>query len=201
MAVLSQPHSGILAINAGSSSIKFALFEAKPQLFRLMEGQVERIGLPGTRLSITDIGSRQTEQVAIQGADHAACVGPLMDLIEQRVSASALLAVGHRIVHGGMKYSRPELVSPAVMAELRRISPYDPEHLPAEIGLMEVFSRRYPLVPQIACFDTAFHRDMPRVARLLAIPRRYDKVGIQRYGFHGLSYAFLMKELVRVGKR
>lgn len=201
MAVLSQPHSGILAINAGSSSIKFVLFEAKPQLLRLIEGQVERIGLPGTRLSITDIGSRQTEQVAIQGGDHAACVGPLMDLIEQRVSAAALLAVGHRIVHGGMKYSQPELMSPAVMAELRRISPYDPEHLPAEIGLMEVFSRRYPLVPQIACFDTTFHRDMPRVARLLAIPRRYDKVGIQRYGFHGLSYAFLMKELARVGKQ
>ncbi|HEX7765834.1 MAG TPA: acetate/propionate family kinase, partial [Nitrospira sp.] len=201
MAVLSQPHSGILAINAGSSSIKFALFEAKPQLRRLIEGQVERIGLPGSRLSITDIGSRRTEQIAIQGGDHAACVGPLMDLIEQRVSASALLALGHRIVHGGMKYSQPELVSPAVLAELRRISPYDPEHLPAEIGLMEAFNRRYPLVPQVACFDTAFHRDMPRVARLVAIPRRYDKVGIQRYGFHGLSYAFLMKELARVGKQ
>lgn len=200
MAVVSQPHATILAINAGSSSIKCALFEAKPQLLRLMEGQVERIGLPGTQLSMTDGMSGQTEQVAIQGADHAACVGPLMDWIEQRVGASALLAVGHRIVHGGMKYSQPELVSPAVLAELRRISPYDPEHLPAEIGLMEVFSRRYPGVPHIACFDTAFHRDMPRVARLLAIPRRYDKAGIQRYGFHGLSYAFLMKQLARIGK-
>ena len=200
MEAFSQLHSGILAINAGSSSIKFALFEAKPQLRRLMDGQVERIGLPGTRLSMTDVMSSRTEQVAVQGADHAACVGPLMDLIEQRVGAAALLAVGHRIVHGGMKYSQPEPVTPAVMAELRRISPYDPEHLPAEIGLMELFSRRYPRVPQIACFDTAFHRDMPRVARLLAIPRRYDKLGIQRYGFHGLSYAFLMKELARIGR-
>lgn len=201
MSSSTQPAPGILAINAGSSSIKFALFEAKPLLRRLMEGQVERIGLSGTQLSMTDLLSSRTEQVAIQGADHAACVGPLLDRIEQRVGASDLLAVGHRIVHGGMKYSEPELVSPAVMAELRRISPYDPEHLPAEIGLMEVFSRRYPRVPQIACFDTAFHRDMPRVARLLAIPRRYDKLGIQRYGFHGLSYAFLMKELARVGKQ
>ncbi len=201
MEAFSQLHSGILAINAGSSSIKFALFEAKPQLRRLMGGQVERIGLPGTRLSRTDVISSRTEQVAVQGADHAACVGPLMDLIEQRVGAAALVAVGHRIVHGGMKYSQPEPVTPAVMAELRRISPYDPEHLPAEIGLMEVFSRRYPRVPQIACFDTTFHRDMPRVARLLAIPRKYDKAGIQRYGFHGLSYAFLMKELARIGKQ
>jgi len=201
MAVFSQPHATILAINAGSSSIKCALFEAKPQLLRLMEGQVERIGLPGTRLSMTDGMSGRTEQVAIQGADHAACVGPLMDWIEQRVGPAALGAVGHRIVHGGMKYSRPEPVTPAVMAELRRISPYDPEHMPAEIGLVEVFSRRYPRVPQIACFDTAFHRDMPRVARLLAIPRRYDKMGIQRYGFHGLSYAFLMKELAGIGRQ
>ena len=195
-----QPGPGILAFNAGSSSIKFALFDTTPQLRRLIEGQIERIGLPGTRLSMTDVMSRRTEQVAIQGDDHAACVGPLMDRIEQRVGAAALLAVGHRIVHGGMKYSRPEPMTPAVMAELRRISPYDPEHLPAEIGLLEVFSRRYPSVPHIACFDTAFHCDMPRVARLLAIPRRYDKLGIQRYGFHGLSYAFLMKELARTGK-
>ncbi|MEQ1654502.1 MAG: acetate/propionate family kinase, partial [Nitrospira sp.] len=114
---------------------------------------------------------------------------------------TALLAVGHRIVHGGMKYSQPEPVTPAVMAELRRLSPYDPEHLPEAIGLVEMFSRRYSRVPHIACFDTAFHRDMPRVARLLAIPRRYDKMGIQRYGFHGLSYAFLMKELSRIGKQ
>ena len=201
MSSLPHPAPGILAINAGSSSIKCALFDTQPQLRRLMEGQIERIGLPGTQLSMTDVMSRRTEQVAIQGDDHAACVGPLMDRIEQRVGASALLAVGHRIVHGGMKYSQPEPMTPAVMAELRRISPYDPEHLPAEIGLMEVFSRRYPGVSHIACFDTAFHRDMPRVARLLAIPRRYDKMGIQRYGFHGLSYAFLMKELARIGKQ
>ncbi|WP_121987723.1 acetate/propionate family kinase [Nitrospira lenta] len=194
-----QPAPGILTINAGSSSIKLALFEAQPALRRLMEGQVERIGLPGTRLSMTDVVTGRTEQVAIQGADHAACIGPLLDRVEQRVGASALQAVGHRIVHGGAMYSRPEPVTPAVIAELRRISSYDPEHLPAAIGLMELFARRYPRVPHIACFDTTFHRDLPRVARLLAIPRRYDKLGIRRYGFHGLSYAYLMKELAGIG--
>jgi len=107
MAVFSQPHATILAINAGSSSIKCALFEAKPQLLRLMEGQVERIGLPGTRLSMTDGMSGRTEQVAIQGADHAACVGPLMDWIEQRVGPAALGAVGLLIVHVFIKFSRP----------------------------------------------------------------------------------------------
>lgn len=200
MSVSLQPGSGLLVINAGSSSIKVAFFEARPQLRRLIEGQVERIGLPDTRLSITDVRSRQTEQMTIQEADHRACVEPLMDRIEQRISAT-LLAIGHRIVHGGIKYNQPERVTPALMAELRRISPYDPEHLPAEVGLIEALSQRYPRLPQVACFDTAFHRDMPRVARLLAIPRRYDRMGIQRYGFHGLSYAFLMKELARVGSK
>ncbi|ULA63564.1 MAG: Acetate kinase [Nitrospira sp.] len=195
-----QPAPGILAVNAGSSSIKLALFEATPRLPRLMEGHVERIGLPGTWLSMTDILSNRTEEVAIPGADHAASVRPLMDWIDQRVGSFALLAVGHRIVHGGMTYSQPEPVTPAMIAELRRISPYDPEHLPAEIGLMEAFSRRYPSVPHIACFDTAFHRGMPLVAQLLAIPRTYANAGIRRYGFHGLSYAFLMKELTRVGR-
>ncbi len=98
-----------------------------------------------------------------------------------------------------MAYSRPAPVTPDMLAELRRISPYDPEHMPSEIALIEAFSRRDPELKQIACFDTAFHHAMPRVARLLAIPRRYDKMGVRRYGFHGLSCAFLMKELARVG--
>ena len=85
-----------------------------------------------------------------------------------------------------------------MLDELRRISSFAPEHLPAEIALMEVFAARFPHVPQIACFDTAFHRTLPRVARLLPIPRRYEAKGVQRYGFHGLSYAFLMEELERV---
>jgi acetate kinase len=91
-------------------------------------------------------------------------------------------------------------VTTELLAELHRISPYDPEHMPSEISLIEAFRKRVPRLPQVACFDTAFHRDLPRVARLLAIPRRYEKLGARRYGFHGLSYAFLMKELARVGR-
>ena len=128
-----------------------------------------------------------------------ACIGPLMDWLERKMRVAKLLAVGHRVVHGGMRYTQSQQVTAAVLAELRRLSPYDPEHLPAEIGLIEAFTRRYPDLAQIACFDTAFHRDMPRVARLLPIPRRYAEVGIQRYGFHGLSYSFLMKELAGIG--
>src|SRR5207302_1934135 len=87
---------------------------------------------------------------------------------------------------------------PELLAELHRLSPFDPEHMPAEIGLIEAFSRHFPALPQVVCFDTAFHRTLPRVASLLAIPRRYEALGVRRYGFHGLSYTFLLEELARI---
>ena len=98
-----------------------------------------------------------------------------------------------------MKHTEPELVTQELLDELHRISPYDPDHLPREIELIETFRQRHPKLPQVACFDTAFHRTMPRVAKLLPIPRRFDAKGVQRYGFHGLSYAYLMEELARLG--
>ena len=130
--------------------------------------------------------------------DHTAAVGALMDWIEERGGRDRLAAVGHRVVHGGPKYSEPQPITADMVEELRRLSPFDPEHLPEEILLTEAFHRRFPDVPQVACFDTAFHHDLPRVARLLPIPRRYEAQGVRRYGFHGLSYAFLMEELERL---
>jgi acetate kinase len=97
-----------------------------------------------------------------------------------------------------MKHTEPERITPKLLAELHRITPYDPDHLPREIGLIEAIWRRHPRLPQVACFDTAFHRSMPRVAKLLPIPRRYAAKGVERYGFHGLSYAYLMEELGRL---
>jgi acetate kinase len=122
----------------------------------------------------------------------------LMDWIEERMGHDALTAVGHRVVHGGPKYSDPQLITVKMVEELHRLSPFDPEHLPEEILLTEAFHHRFPDLPQVACFDTAFHHDLPRVARLLPIPRRYEAQGVRRYGFHGLSYAFLMGELTRM---
>jgi acetate kinase len=107
--------------------------------------------------------------------------------------------VGHRVVHGGPKYSAPQRITAEMVKELRQLSPFDPEHLPEEILLTEAFHHRFPNLPQVACFDTAFHHDLPQVARLLPIPRRYEAKGVRRYGFHGLSYAFLMGELARLG--
>jgi len=121
-----------------------------------------------------------------------------MDWIEERGGSDALTAVGHRVVHGGPKYSEPQRINAEMVEELHRLSPFDPEHLPEEILLTEAFHRRFPDLPQVACFDTGFHHDLPRVAQLLPIPRRYEAQGVRRYGFHGLSYAFLIRELARL---
>jgi acetate kinase len=102
-------------------------------------------------------------------------------------------------VCGGPKYYKPQRITAEMLQELHRLSPFDPEHLPEEILLTEAFHHRFPDLPQVACFDTAFHHDLPRVAQLLPIPRRYEAQGVRRYGFHGLSYAFLRDELVRLG--
>jgi len=188
----------ILTINGGSSSIKFALFEGGDSLRRILEGGVERIGLPEATLRVNGFGQMETFSRQIAAPDHMSAVGALMDWIEQHSGRDALTAVGHRVVHGGPKYSEPALITKEMVEELCQLKPFDPEHLPEEIQLTEAFHRRFPDLPQIACFDTAFHHDLPRVAQLLPIPRRYEAQGVRRYGFHGLSYAFLMEELARL---
>ena len=121
-----------------------------------------------------------------------------MDWIEQRIGRDALNAVGHRVVHGGPKYYKPQRITAEMVTDLKQLSPFDPDHMPEEILLTEAFHRRFPDLPQVACFDTAFHHDLPRVAQMLPIPRRYEAQGVRRYGFHGLSYEFLMEELGRL---
>ena len=188
----------ILTINGGSSSIKFALYEAVIPLKRGLHGTVDRIGLSGTNLSCVDADGKPQDTLQLTAADNKSAANSLLDWLEKQPDFKTAKAVGHRVVHG-MKHTEPELVTPELLAELHRISPYDPDHLPREIELLEVIRQRHPQLAQLACFDTAFHQTMPRVAKLLPIPRRYDTKGIQRYGFHGLSYAYLMEELARLG--
>jgi acetate kinase len=188
----------ILTINGGSSSIKFALFAAGAPLSRVFSGAIERIGLPDAALRVKSFGPLENFSRPISAPDHTAAVGALMDWIEERLGSVALTAVGHRVVHGGPKYCAPQLIDAAMIEDLRQLTPFDPEHLPEEIQLTEALHRRFPDLPQVACFDTAFHHDLPRVARLLPIPRRYEALGVRRYGFHGLSYAFLLDELRRL---
>ena len=185
----------ILAINGGSSSIKLALFETGDSLRRILEGGIERIGLPHTRLWAKDSNQADNFSRLVVAPDYTAAVNTLMDWIEERCRHDALTAVGHRIVHGGPKYGKAQRITTEMVEELRQLSPFDPDHLPEEILLTEAFHHRFPDLPQVACFDTAFHHDLPRVARLLPIPRRFETQGVRRYGFHGLSYASLMEEL------
>jgi len=193
------PSPRILTINGGSSSIKFALFEAGDPLRRTLQGGIERIGLPEeATLRVKGLDPVDNFSRVVTAPNHTVAVGVLMDWIEERIGRDAIAAVGHRVVHGGPKYSQAQRITAAMVDELRLLSPFDPEHLPEEILLTEAFHRRFPDLPQVACFDTAFHHDLPRVARLLPIPRRYEAQGVRRYGFHGLSYAFLMRELARL---
>jgi len=193
-------HAGsILAINGGSSTLKFALFRDGAIPVRELSGSIDRIGSAEATLTWAKERAATVERRTVKAADHVACIEPLVSCLGDGVVRNPLVAIGHRIVHGGRHYRTPQLITPAVVKELQRLRDYDPEHLPAEIALIEALGQRYPHVSQVACFDTAFHRDMPRIARLLPIPRRYEQLGLQRYGFHGLSYAFLMGELARVG--
>jgi acetate kinase len=188
----------ILTINGGSSSIRFALYRVDEPLQRGLYGKVDRIGLSGTNLTFKDPTRNQQESRSLALSDHKSAANFLIDWLEEPNWFGSVRAVGHRVVHG-MQHTAPELVTQELLDELYRISPYDPEHLPREIELIEAFRQRHPKLPQVACFDTAFHRTMPRVAKLLPIPRRYQAKGIQRYGFHGLSYTYLVEELARLG--
>jgi acetate kinase len=188
----------VLTVNGGSSSIKFALFEASKAMPRTLAGRIEGIGQSKGTFAVRGLDAADRFSRPVTAPDHVAAVDVLMNWLQKRLRPGALAAVGHRVVHGGPRFWEPQLITPALIRELHQLSPFDPEHLPEEILLTEEFHRRFPRLPQIACFDTAFHHDMPRVACLLPIPRRYFAKGVRRYGFHGLSCEYLMRELARV---
>ncbi len=188
----------VLAVNGGSSSIKFALFKSNDSFPLVKAGKIEGVGLRQGKFAVQGPDDKDGCSWPVSASDPLAAAGLLMDWIQEQIKSCELVAIGHRIVHGGPNYWQPQRVTPEMIAELRKLSPFDPEHLPEEILLMEQIHRRFPDLPQVACFDTAFHHDMPRVATMLPIPRRYEANGVRRYGFHGLSYSFLLQELERV---
>lgn len=190
----------VLTINGGSSSIKFALFDSVDPVRRRLKGGIERIGLNDPAMKASE-GDQPAVRQTVAARNHHEAVGELLDWLEKHVGLSSLAAVGHRVVHGGDKLTEPQSIGPKVLDELKRIAPFDPEHLPSEIALIEAFEQRLPGIRQVACFDTTFHRLLPRVARMLPLPRKYEAKGIRRYGFHGLSYAYLMEELSRLDPR
>jgi acetate kinase len=195
---MTSAHGPILTLNGGSSSIRFAIYQPGKPLNRVLVGNVSRIGSAGSQLSAFDAQGTPLEPVTIAATDHPSAAGILMRWLETQPLFASVDAVGHRVVHG-MHHIDPEIVTQQLLNSLRQISPYDPEHLPGEIAMIEAVRKSHPQLIQVACFDTAFHRTMPRVATLLPIPRRFHAKGVQRYGFHGLSYAYLMEELAQLG--
>jgi acetate kinase len=187
----------VLTINSGSSSIKFALYSIDGPLERILYGKVDRIGLTDSTLTYSFEGENQKNTLQIYPSDNKMASSYLINWLVKQVEFASVKAVAHRVVHG-MHHTEPEYITPELLEELRQIIPYDPDHLPNEIELIETFLQHYPKLKQVACFDTAFHTTMPRVAKLLPIPRRFDAKGIQRYGFHGISYSYLMEELTRI---
>ena len=187
----------ILTLNGGSSSIRFSLYQLSEALARGLHGKLDRIGMGNPSLSYSKADGERHEHAVSLATDPASAVKALLGWLDAQKIFDTISAIGHRVVHG-MGHTQPEMVTPELMDELHRLKGIDPDHLPGEIELIEALRLRAPALPQVACFDTAFHSRMPRVATLLAIPRRLQVNGLQRYGFHGLSYAYLMEELARI---
>ncbi|MCX8226185.1 MAG: acetate/propionate family kinase [Sulfitobacter sp.] len=189
------PERVVLTLNAGSSSLKFALFTASHHPKRLWSGAIDRIGLSGGHFQLSD--ARSTIVVDEPGRldSHEAALTRLLKAIASLPGSLDLVAVGHRVVHGGPECDCPKDVTPALLARLRRLAHLAPLHMPPNLAGIDAVLATRPEVPQVACFDTSFHHDLPDLARMTALPRAYAKDGIRRYGFHGLSYEYIMETL------
>jgi len=190
----------ILVINAGSSSIKFSVFEtgADGSLTANLHGQVEGIGT-SARLKIADAQSRGIADQTVAGKDHRTAIAAIHSWLTDHIGSEARFdGVGHRIVHGGMVYSEPIVIDEQVMTHLEELVPLAPLHQPHHIAAIRAVAAVAPEVPQVACFDTAFHRNQPTLAREFALPREFSSKGICRYGFHGLSYEYIVSKLPEV---
>jgi acetate kinase len=188
----------ILTINSGSSSIKFSLYEMGQSETLILSGVIERIGQKSTILKIKDAQGQTNLQDNLYLRNHKAAFETLFEWITKNSPVEKIDAVGHRIVHGGIEYSRPQDITPELVEKLNELVPLAPDHLPNEITGILAINKTYPGLTQVACFDTAFHRQLPLRAKMFALPRSLFREGIMRYGFHGLSYEYIMQELMTV---
>ncbi len=180
-----------LVLNAGSSSLKFCVYR-RPQVeaWRLeARGQIEGIGT-SPRMSVKDESGTKVFDESLDASvrDGRAAIEALAGWLRARYGGSRVLGVGHRVVHGGARFASPTIVTPEVLEELRRLVPLAPLHQPYNLAAIDAVAERLPGVPQVACFDTSFHRGQPEVATVVPLPREIRESGVQRYGFHGLSY-------------
>lgn len=185
----------LLTINTGSSSLKAGLYHFDPSARLELAAQVDRIGLSGSRLRVTDARGTDLLDQRDDLPTHAAAVHALFAWLRVQSVGQHLDAVGHRIVYGGSQHREPQLVTDELVSALQQLVPIDPDHLPQALDAIGTARQTYPGIPQVACFDTAFHLNMPSVARTYALPRALGHAGVVRYGFHGLSYEFIMHQL------
>jgi acetate kinase len=191
----------VLVINAGSSSLKFCVYNAAADGWRLnTRGQIEGIGTAPRFSARDDLGVRLADEVLDKNEVHdgGAALAALASWLRSHYHAARVIGVGHRVVHGGARFAGPTLVTPDVLEQLRWLIPLAPLHQPHNLAAIEAVSERLPHVPQVACFDTAFHRGQPEVASVVPLPREICGGGVQRYGFHGLSYEYIASVLPQV---
>ncbi len=190
--------SRILTINSGSSSVKFSLYlMGRKEEALLLSGIISGIGQGAGRFHAQDTGGVPLLDLACSLAAHDDAFRLFFEWFHSRPEGKGLAAVGHRLVHGGSAYSKPHLINAELLSALDELVPFAPDHLPHEIAAIQAFEHFCPGMMQVACFDTAFHRTMPEVARLYALPEEIRRRGIMRYGFHGLSYEYILGQLRR----
>lgn len=187
----------ILTLNAGSSSVKFALFDTARDLHQSVRGEIENLSSVPHFHAADDQGRVLIERrwKKADNASYSHVIEELLAFAESHLGDGGLVAVGHRIVHGGTNYSGPVKLTPKVIDALDKLTPLDPLHLPLNIAPIRAVAGARPKLPQIACFDTAFHHTMPKVAHTYAIPRALTEQGVRAYGFHGLSYEYIAGQL------
>jgi len=188
-----------LVLNAGSSSLKFCVFQRPANEGWRLEarGQIEGIGT-NPRLSVKDANNERLADEELSVRDGREAVDALAAWLRSKYGGSRVLGVGHRVVHGGTKFQGPTIVTPEVLQQLREFIPLAPLHQPYNLGAIEAVFERLPEVPQVACFDTSFHRGQSDVAELVPLPKDLRDAGVQRYGFHGLSYEYIASVLPNV---
>ena len=191
-----------LVLNAGSSSLKFSVFQRPPgEAWRLeARGQIEGIGV-SPRLTVKDSNNEILANQDVDVRDGRAAVAALAAWLKSNYGGSRVLGIGHRVVHGGSRFKAPTVLSPEVLEQLRELIPLAPLHQPYNLAAIEAAMNRLPDVPQVACFDTSFHRGQPPVAELIPLPRDLRQAGLQRYGFHGLSYEYIASVLPQVAPK
>jgi acetate kinase len=184
----------VLTMNRGSATLKSTLYEVGPRNEIVLAISVAYSGGASARLNINDANGATLLNSSVKGTDSNAALQAMFAWLDKHEYLSGLKAAGHRLVHGGARYTEPQRITPKFLTALERLVPLDPDHLPAAIKGIKFVAKKFPKLAQIACFDTAFHSSLPTVAKMYALPRRFYDAGVRRYGFHGLSFEYIVGE-------